>query len=404
MMKYAVVLCDGMADYPVPELGGKTPMAVANKPHMDDLARRGTIGLVKTVDDSMTPGSDVANLSVMGYDPKQYYTGRSPLEAISMGIDLKDSDVTVRCNLVTLSDDEPFAEKKMVDYCADDISTAEAAQLIDAVQQALGNEIFCFYAGVSYRHCLVWHDGVLALGALTPPHDIPGRVIREYLPSVPAAQPLCDLMERAYEVLKDHPVNQARIARGKRPGNGIWLWGQGSRPQLDAFEEKFGVRGTVISAVDLIKGIGVCAGMQVRNVTGATGYIDTNFEGKAQAALQALADGQDFVYIHLEAPDECGHRHEVENKVRAIELIDAHVLAPLLDGLNAYDNYRVLILPDHPTPMVTRTHARDAVPFVLFEKATATPRVLDCFNEDSAKASGVYVEKACDLMAAFLRK
>ena len=260
-MKYAVVLCDGMADYPVQELNGKTPMMAADKPNMGRLARLGTVGLVKTVDDSMTPGSDVANLSAMGYDPKIYYSGRSPLEAVSMGIDLKDSDVTVRCNLVTLSEDEPFEQKKLLDYCADDITTEEARQLIQAVEKELGSETFSFYPGVSYRHCLVWHEGVLELGELTPPHDIPGRVIGSYLPKVPAAQPLCKLMELAHEVLRDHPVNKARIALGKRPGNGIWLWGQGFRPRLDAFTEKFGLKGSVISAVDLIKGIGVCAGM-----------------------------------------------------------------------------------------------------------------------------------------------
>lgn len=403
-MKYAVVLCDGMADYPTPELQGKTPMMTAKKPNMDKLAQNGVVGLVKTVDDSMTPGSDVANLSAMGYDPKIYYSGRSPLEAVSMGISLADSDVTVRCNLVTLSDDEPFEQKKLIDYCADDISTDEARQLIQAVQKALGSENFAFYPGVSYRHCLVWHEGVLELGKLTPPHDIPGRVISEYLPKSAAAQPLCDLMERAYKVLRDHPVNRSRIARGKRPGNGIWLWGQGFRPRLDPFSEKFGLKGSVISAVDLIKGIGVCAGMNVCNVPGATGYMDTNFEGKTQAALDELANGQDFVYIHLEVPDECGHRHEVTNKVKSLEMIDSRILAPLLAGLDAYDNYRVLVLPDHPTPLVTRTHARDAVPFVIFEKNAQKPSGVKRFDEQSAKATGLYIPRGCELMDLFLKK
>ena len=403
-MKYAVVLCDGMADYPVEELNGKTPMMVASKPTMDRLAQNGTVGLVKTVDDSMTPGSDVANLSAMGYDPKIYYSGRSPLEAVSMGINLHDTDVTVRCNLVTLSEDEPFSQKKLVDYCADDISTEEAKQLIQAVQKVLGSEEFTFYPGVSYRHCLVWSNGVLDLGELTPPHDIPGRVIEEYLSKVPAAQPLCELMERAYMVLKDHPVNQARIARGKRPGNGIWLWGQGFRPRLDGFTEKFGLKGSVISAVDLIKGIGVWAGMHVCNIPGATGYMDTNFEGKMQAALDELANGQDFVYIHLEAPDECGHRHEVENKVRSLELIDSRVIAPLLAGLDSYENYRVLVLPDHPTPLVTRTHARDAVPFVMFEKKAPKESGITRFDEESAKSTGLSIPRGCELMDLFLKK
>ena len=400
-LKYAVVLCDGMADYPVAELGGKTPMMAANKPAMDGLAAHARVGLVKTVDDSLSPGSDVANLSVMGYDPKIYYSGRSPLEAVSMGIDLAEDDVTVRCNLVTLSQDEPFESKTMLDYCAGDISTREAALLVEALEQELGDAEFSFYAGVSYRHCLVWKHGELNLGTLVPPHDIPGQSVGANLPALPVAAPLCRLMKKAFPILNGHPVNIARRKAGKKPANGIWLWGQGFRPRIDPFFEKFGIHGSVVSAVDLIKGIGLCAQMSVCQIAGATGYIDTNFENKTRAALNELARGQDFVYIHLEAPDECGHRHEVENKVRSIELIDSRVLAPLLKGMEQFDEYRILVLPDHPTPLCTRTHARDAVPFLLYDSARPVNGV-SCFHEESAKATGLYVDRGCNLMELLL--
>ena len=293
-MKYVVVLYDGMADYPVPALGGKTPMMVANKPNFDRMAKHGTVGLVRTVAPGLTPGSDVANLSVMGYDPCLYYTGRSPLEAVSMGIDLSDTDVALRCNLVTLSDEEDYSEKTMVDYCAGDISSEEAAEIIKTVEEKLGNDIFAFYSGVSYRHCLVWHGGKTEIGKLTPPHDISGRKIGGYLNKNPDAAGLLELMEKSCEILKDHPVNLKRISEGKRPANAIWLWGQGSRPSLPLFEKLYGVKGSVISAVDLLKGIGICAGMNTPDVEGATGYIDTNFEGKAQKAVEELENGSEL--------------------------------------------------------------------------------------------------------------
>lgn len=401
-MKYVVVLCDGMADTPVAELGGKTPMMAAHKPNMDHLASLGEVGMVKTVADGLIPGSDVANLSAIGYDPKIYYSGRSPLEAVSMGVPLEDSDVTVRCNLVTLSEDEPFAQKTMLDYCADDISTAEARELIGALEAELGNERFHFYPGVSYRHCLVWKNGVLELGDLTAPHDFPGKCVKDYLPLDPAAQPLITMMEKAYAILSSHPVNLRRIAQGRRPGNGIWLWGQGYRPRLDSFESKYHLKGSIVSAVDLIKGIGVCAGMQVCRVEGATGYLDTNFEGKAQAALDELAQGQDFVYIHLEAPDECGHRQEVQNKVKSIEAIDARVLGPLLKGLSGYDDFGVMVLPDHPTPLATRSHASDPVPYLIYKKSREAANGISSFCEDSAKATGRYIGEGYTLMSHFI--
>lgn len=403
-MKYVVVLYDGMADYPVPALGGKTPMMVANKPNFDRMAKHGTVGLVRTVAPGLTPGSDVANLSVMGYDPCLYYTGRSPLEAVSMGIDLSDTDVALRCNLVTLSDEEDYSEKTMVDYCAGDISSEEAAEIIKTVEEKLGNDIFAFYSGVSYRHCLVWHGGKTEIGKLTPPHDISGRKIGGYLNKNPDAAGLLELMEKSCEILKDHPVNLKRISEGKRPANAIWLWGQGSRPSLPLFEKLYGVKGSVISAVDLLKGIGICAGMNTPDVEGATGYIDTNFEGKAQKAVEELENGSDFVYIHIEAPDECGHRNEPENKVKAIELIDSRVLPIVLEALEKYDDYKVMILPDHPTPIVTGTHASDPVPFMIYHKKGEKDSGVDSINEETASKTGIFIEEGPSLMSRFLSK
>lgn len=403
-MKYVVVLYDGMADYPVPALGGKTPMMVANKPNFDRMAKHGTVGLVRTVAPGLTPGSDVANLSVMGYDPCLYYTGRSPLEAVSMGIDLSDTDVALRCNLVTLSDEEDYSEKTMVDYCAGDISSEEAAEIIKTVEEKLGNDIFAFYSGVSYRHCLVWHGGKTEIGKLTPPHDISGRKIGGYLNKNPDAAGLLELMEKSCEILKDHPVNLKRISESKRPANAIWLWGQGSRPSLPLFEKLYGVKGSVISAVDLLKGIGICAGMNTPDVEGATGYIDTNFEGKAQKAVEELENGSDFVYIHIEAPDECGHRNEPENKVKAIELIDSRVLPIVLEALEKYDDYKVMILPDHPTPIVTGTHASDPVPFMIYHKKDEKDSGVDSINEETASKTGIFIEEGPSLMSRFLSK
>lgn len=403
-MKYVVVLYDGMADYPVPALGGKTPMMVANKPNFDRMAKHGTVGLVRTVAPGLTPGSDVANLSVMGYDPCLYYTGRSPLEAVSMGIDLSDTDVALRCNLVTLSDEEDYSEKTMIDYCAGDISSEEAAEIIKTVEEKLGNDIFAFYSGVSYRHCLVWHGGKTEIGKLTPPHDISGRKIGGYLNKNPDAAGLLELMEKSCAILKDHPVNLKRISEGKRPANAIWLWGQGSRPSLPLFEKLYGVKGSVISAVDLLKGIGICAGMNTPDVEGATGYIDTNFEGKAQKAVEELENGSDFVYIHIEAPDECGHRNEPENKVKAIELIDSRVLPIVLEALEKYDDYKVMILPDHPTPIVTGTHASDPVPFMIYHKKDAKDSGVDSINEETASKTGIFIEEGPSLMGRFLSK
>lgn len=400
-MKYVVVLCDGMADYPVPALGGKTPMMVAKKPHIDALAAKAEVGLVRTVAPGLKPGSDVANMSVLGFDPHRFYTGRSPLEAASIGIDMKDSDVSLRTNLVTLSDKgEPFADKVIEDYCADDISTEEAHQLIEAVQAAFGGGEYDFYTGVSYRHCLIWHGGTTELGNMTPPHDITGKVIGPHLSTAETARPLLEMMEKSFDLLKDHPVNKARVAAGRRPANCIWLWGEGKRPALQPFEALYGIKGGMVSAVDLLKGIANCAGMEVAEVPGATGYIDTDFEGKAKAALDLLTRN-DLVYVHFEAPDECGHRNEPENKVKAIEMIDSRVLPILEEGLEQYEDYKILLLPDHPTPIVTRTHASDPVPYLLYQKSAPKTGV-DTINEETAKATGIYMENGPTMMPHFL--
>lgn len=400
-MKYVVVLCDGMADYPVPALGGKTPMMVAKKPHIDALAAKAEVGLVRTVAPGLKPGSDVANMSVLGFDPHRFYTGRSPLEAASIGIDMKDSDVSLRTNLVTLSDKgEPFADKVIEDYCADDISTEEARQLIEAVQAAFGGGEYDFYTGVSYRHCLIWHGGTTELGNMTPPHDITGKVIGAHLSTAETARPLLEMMEKSFDLLKDHPVNKARVAAGRRPANCIWLWGEGKRPALQPFEALYGIKGGMVSAVDLLKGIANCAGMEVAEVPGATGYIDTDFEGKAKAALDLLTRN-DLVYVHFEAPDECGHRNEPENKVKAIEMIDSRVLSILEEGLEQYEDYKILLLPDHPTPIVTRTHASDPVPYLLYQKSAPKTGV-DTINEETAKATGIYMENGPAMMPHFL--
>lgn len=400
-MKYVVLLCDGMADYPVKELGDKTPMEKSVTPNMDKLAKKSVLGLVKTVADGMKPGSDVANLSVLGYDPAVCYTGRSPLEAGSIGIDMKDDDISFRCNLVTLTDEPAYEDKTIEDYCAGDISTAEAKILIEYLAEHFNNEEFSLYSGVSYRHCLIWHKGTLDIGTLTPPHDITGRKIKEHLPEHPNASKLLEMMKRSYELLKDHPVNIDRVKRGLRPANSMWFWGEGKRAKLDSFMSCYGLKGSMISAVDLLKGIGKFSDMRVVNVDGATGYIDTNFVGKADAAVKELADGQDFVYIHCEAPDECGHRHEIDNKVRSIELIDEKILGRILPDLEKYDDYKIMILPDHPTPLSLMTHTNDPVPFMIYQKSKAHEGKA-VFNEKTAAETGLFIKRGPEIMKYFI--
>lgn len=403
-MKYLVMLCDGMADEPNEALGNSTPMEKANKPCMNSLAAKAEVGIVKTVAEGLKPGSDVANLSVLGYEPAVYYSGRSPLEAASIGIDLKDTDVTLRCNLVTLSDDEDYENKTILDYCADDISSEEAKILIEYIQEKLGNDVFRFYPGVSYRHCLVWSNGNPHPGVLTPPHDITGKVITDYIPKGEAVDELYDLMKKSYDLLKDHPVNQARIARGKRPANSIWLWGEGTKPLLDNFSEKFGIKGSMISAVDLLKGIAICAGMNSVDVDGATGYLDTNFDGKCKAAIEEFKNGANLVYVHVEAPDECGHRGEIENKVKAIEMIDEHILGPVVEFLKGYDDFAVLVCPDHPTPLSIRTHTSTPVPYLIYDSKNEINSGVKVFCEKEARETGNYIEKGFTMMNYFLTK
>ncbi len=403
-MKYLVLLCDGMADTPYESLGNKTPMELANKPLMDKLAKVSEVGMCKTVANGLKPGSDVANLSVMGYDPMVCYTGRSPLEAASIGVDLKDTDVALRCNVVTLSNEENYDDKTMVDYCAGDISTAEAHEIIKTVEEKLGNDIYKFYGGVSYRHCLVVQNGTTDLGEMTPPHDISGRVIKEYLSKSENAAPLIDLMKKSYDILKDHPVNLKRREKGENEANSIWLWGEGRKPALQNFKEKNGVKAAVISAVDLLKGIGICADMEIPNVSGATGYLDTDFEGKATATINAFKDGCDLVYLHIEAPDECGHRGEAENKVKAIELIEKRAFASIYDYLvGCGDDFRILIMPDHPTPLEIKTHSSAPVPYLIYDSRKNLNGV-ECFTEKNAQSSGIFVEHGPDIMDKLLEK
>lgn len=400
-MKYLVVLCDGMADYPIEELNGKTPLEYADTPTMDSLAKKSYVGLVKTVQDGMKPGSDVANLSVLGYNPEVYYTGRSPLEAGSIGIDMKPTDVSLRCNLVTLSEEPNYQDKTILDYCADDISTAEAEILVKYLADKLNSEEFQFYNGVSYRHCLIWNNGTLDVGTLTPPHDITGKPIKDYIPTHKNAKKLYDLMVKSYDLLKDHPVNKARIEKGLKPANSIWLWGEGVRANLDNFKEKYGLKGSMISAVDLLKGIGKFSGMNVVNVDGATGYLDTNFKGKAQASIDEFKNGQDFVYIHIEAPDECGHRNEMMNKVKAIATIDEKILKPVVEYLQSTgEDFKVLVTPDHATPIALRTHTNDPIPFFIYD-STKEIQGVDGFCEKTAKDTGNYINAGYTIMESF---
>ncbi len=401
-MKYIIVLGDGMADYPIPELDGRTPLQAARKPNINRLASQGTLGMVQTIPAGMSPGSDVANLAVMGYDPQRYYSGRSPLEAVSMGIQMSDTDVAMRCNLVTLSDEAEFVDKTMLDYSAGEISTEEAGELIALLDQHFRTELLRYYPGISYRHCLIRKDGLTTM-RLTPPHDISLRPIANHLPIGEGSQELLEMMRASYDLLKDHPVNCARRERGLNPANAIWLWGAGKRPALPPFRDLYGLRGSVISAVDLIKGIGLCAGMRSIDVPGATGTLHTNFVGKAEAAVRELEDGQDFVYLHIEAPDECGHHYEIEGKVQAIERIDENVIGTLLPGLERFPDYRLMILPDHPTPLSIRTHTAEPVPFLIYQKSKPRNSGQATYDEFSAQAAGLFVENGPALMRRFLQ-
>ena len=400
-MKYIVVLGDGMADQPLEELGGKTPLEYADTPGMDNLARWGEMGMVKNVPRGMAPGSDTANLSVLGYDPKIYYSGRSPLEALNIGVDMQEGDVAIRANLVTLTQEENYEDKRILDHSADEITTEEAGILLEAVKKELENEIFQFYTGTSYRHCLIWKEGMTV--PLTPPHDIRGKKIGEYLPDEPA---LLEMQKKSYEILKDHPVNRARMEKGLNPGNSLWFWGAGTKPSLDSFEEKFHKKGAMISAVDLLKGIAVGTSMKNIYVEGANGGLDTNYEGKADAALKALLeDGCDFVYVHVEAPDEMGHQGSIEKKIKAIEYLDQRVVARIKEGMDASgEDYRMLVLPDHPTPICVKTHTSDPVPYVLYDSRNKEEKEGVCYSEAEAGKTGKLLEKGHELIRYLLKE
>lgn len=400
-MKYLVLLCDGAADYKNDEIGGKTPLAVAKKPTMDMLAKKSLAGTVSNVPVGMVPESDTANLAVMSYDPKQFSKGRSPLEAMSLGLEMSPTDTAYRCNVVTLGNPDgievPYEDKIMIDHGADEITTAEADILIKAIQEELGDETKHFYTGVSYRHCLIWNNAPEFKDFMRP-HDILGQGIKEYLPE----EPFLSIQKKSYEILKNHSVNLARIEKGLRPANSAWFWSPGKKPALPSFEEKWGLKASVISAVDLIKGIAICAKMRSVDVEGATGNISTNFAGKGKAAIEEFKNGQDYVYIHVEAPDECGHRAELDNKILSIEKIDAEILKPVYDYLaGTGEDFKILVLPDHPTPICKRTHTMDAVPFIMYS-SEKNENGIDCYCEDTAAASGLYISKGENLMELFI--
>ena len=398
-MKYIVVLGDGMADRPIEELNGKTPLEAANTPVMDDMAGKGIVGLAHTIPEGMSPGSDTANLAVLGYNPRLYYTGRSPLEALSIGVDMKETDVALRCNIVTVSDDDlPYEEKTILDHSSSEISTEDAAVLLEAVRKELESDIYKFYVGTSYRHLTIWDDGSVV--PLTPPHDILGKVIGEYLPKEEA---LYEMMKKSYDILNNHPLNVARAEKGLNKANSLWFWGAGTKPCLTSFYEKTGKKGVMISAVDLLKGIAVGAEMKVIEVEGADGTLHTNYEGKAQAAVDALLkDDYDFAYIHVEAPDEMGHQGSLERKLKAIEFLDERVIKVVKEQMDASGvDYRMLVTPDHPTPIAIRTHSSDPIPFLLYD-STRQRRRIGFYNEKEAMMSGIVVEDGYEMIEKLL--
>lgn len=399
-MKYLVILGDGMADRPIESLGNKTPLEYAKTPTMDELAAKGEIGMVHTIPDGMKPGSDTANLSVLGYDPRKYYSGRSPLEALSIGVPMKDTDVALRCNIVTLSEEEDtYEERTMIDHSASEISTEDCAVLLEAVRKELETDIYRFYLGTSYRHCLIWDHGEVV--DLVQPHDILGQKIGDKLPK---QKDLYDMMKKSYDILVNHPINIERKKRGLHPANSCWFWGAGTKPSLSPFEEKTHLKGAMISAVDLLKGIAVGSSMKVITVDGANGGLDTNYEGKAQAAVDVLTkDNYDFVYVHLEGPDEMGHQGSVEKKVTAIERLDSRIIKPIVEGLEAAgEDFRMVILPDHPTPICIRTHSSESVPYLLYDSTKPRTETWH-YNEKEAAQTDNFIEKGHKLIEYLLQ-
>jgi len=399
-MKYIIVLGDGMADEPIRELGNRTPLEYAQTPNLDRISKQSEIGMVHTIPDGMKPGSDTANLSVIGYDPKKYYSGRSPLEALSIGVPMKNTDIALRCNIVTISEEDvPFEEKTIIDHSSSEISTEDCAVLLNEVAKELANETYQFYVGTSYRHCLIWDRGQIV--ELTPPHDVLGRVIGSYLPE---DEVLRRMMKKSYELLVNHPINIERKKQGLNPANCCWFWGAGTRPALSSFEEKTGKKGLMVSAVDLLKGIAVGAGMGVAAVEGANGGLHTNYEGKVNAAVKGLLEEDyDFAYIHIEAPDEMGHQGSAERKIKAIEYLDSRVIGPLMQKMDeAGAEYRLLVLPDHPTPIRVRTHTADNVPYLLYDSTYKQDHAWN-YNEREALQSGRLEQKGHKLIDRLLR-
>lgn len=402
-MKYIVIIGDGMADRPIQGLGGRTPLQVSKTPNMDRLASEGVVGSVKTIPDGLQPGSDVANLSILGYNPVEYYAGRAPLEAASMGVTLEDEDVAYRCNLVTLRFSKGNSNALMEDYSAGHISTQEARELINQLQNEIGSHEHRFYPGVSYRHLMVWRGGKVNIECV-PPHDITGKQIGDYLPVGDGAEVLQGLMRRSVDVLSNHRINLQRVAEGKKEANSIWLWGQGKRPQMPSFKERYGLSGALISAVDLTKGLGVYAGFKIIDVPGATGWIDTNYSGKADFGLRALEE-VDFLYLHVEAPDEAGHSGNIQYKIQAIEDLDAKVVGPVFEGLKRrFGDFRLLVMPDHPTPIEIKTHSDEPVPFVIYDSRGTKGAIERPYDEQLHSApDAVQIKEGYRLMDFFLK-
>lgn len=398
-MKYLILLGDGMADYPISSLGGKTPLEFACTPNMDYMASEGTLGMVDTIPSGLSPGSDIANLAVLGYDPRDCYSGRGPLEAASMGVQMGPNDVAFRCNLITLVDgDNPL----MADFTAGHINSAEAGEIVQSLHKKLGSEDIAFYSGVSYRHLLLWKNGLTDMETI-PPHDITGRKVLDYLPKGEGAERLIMIMRHARKVLQDHPVNKARVKEGKKPANAVWLWGQGRAPRLNPITARYNIKGGMISAVDLLNGIGIYAGLNIIKVDGATGYTDTNYIGKAMKALDSLKE-LDFVFLHVEAPDEMGHEGNIEGKIRAIEDFDKKVVGPILSGIKNFGAFRVMVLSDHPTPLSLMTHSSDPSPFAVFSSHRNDNLARNfLFGETSARNGGILVSPGHLLMDLFIR-
>lgn len=401
-MKYLILVADGAGDEPIENLGGKTPLETANIKNINQLAKKGTVGVVSTVPEGIAPGSDAANLSVMGYDPRVYLTGRSPLEAASIGIDMSDTDVAFRCNIVTLQGEGAYEDLTVLDHSSGDITTEEADELIKAVNEKFGSELIQFYTGVSYRHCMIVKNGGTDY-VLTPPHDILTQKVGEYMPKGNGVDFISNMMKESYELLSKHPVNVKRVEKGLNPANSIWIWGQGKKPVLSSFYDKYHIKGATISAVDLIKGIGICAGLKSIDVEGATGTIHTNFSGKAEAAIQQFKEGMDFIYLHVEAPDECSHQGDLPGKIKSMELIDEKIVGPVIEYLRSTgEDFRFLILPDHQTPISIRTHAGKPVPFVLYDSSKETEEDENRgFNETAAAASSLFFGNGYELTDYF---